>query len=205
LIDARRPAVNPALQTPNPAHPAASQKMGGLQGPHAMMAIDHDRPGFAHYVFCGLGGKSGKGHQFRALNPANRELILFPTIDKPYRRLSRFEKRIQMIRGDLRIFNFRKCLSHDFDEATQIREDAKPGIQKSCNPRKSAYCGTRKLMRLYQNQIWRKGDTRFRIVHLERLSVEYKEIHDDTPEESKHVTVTKKEFCRLIKSATLEG
>jgi hypothetical protein len=60
-------------------------------------------------------------------------------------------------------------------------------------------------MRLYQNQTWRKGDMKFRIVHLERLLVEYKEIHDATPEEGKHMTVTKKEFCRLIKSATLEG
>lgn len=60
-------------------------------------------------------------------------------------------------------------------------------------------------MRLYQNQIYRKADTCFRIVHLERLSVEYKEIHDSDPDGGKHVSVTKKEFCRLIKGATLES
>ncbi|MDF1814013.1 MAG: hypothetical protein P1V20_17550 [Verrucomicrobiales bacterium] len=60
-------------------------------------------------------------------------------------------------------------------------------------------------MRLYQNQIWRKGETTFRIVRLERLAVEYKEVSDSTPEEGKHHSVTKKEFCRLIKDASLEG
>ena len=61
------------------------------------------------------------------------------------------------------------------------------------------------FMRLYQNQIWRKGTTSFRIVHLERLAVEYKEINDSAPDGGKHVSVTKKEFCRLIKGATLEA
>ncbi|MDF1753799.1 MAG: hypothetical protein P1U89_13545 [Verrucomicrobiales bacterium] len=60
-------------------------------------------------------------------------------------------------------------------------------------------------MRLYQNQIWRKGETTFRIVQLERLSVEYKEVEDSDPEGGKRISVTKKEFCRLIKDATLEG
>lgn len=60
-------------------------------------------------------------------------------------------------------------------------------------------------MRLYQNQIYRKGERTFRIVRLERLSVEYKEVNDLEPEEGKHHTVTKKEFCRLIKGAALEG
>ncbi len=60
-------------------------------------------------------------------------------------------------------------------------------------------------MRLYQNQIYRKDDRTYRIVHIERLSVEYKEELDSDPDNAKHITATKKEFCRLIKGAKLEG
>ncbi|MEM9282389.1 MAG: hypothetical protein AAGA96_11210 [Verrucomicrobiota bacterium] len=56
-------------------------------------------------------------------------------------------------------------------------------------------------MRLHQNQLWKQGDQFFRIVHLERLSVEYKRIDPKDPEAGSHHSVTKKEFCRLIKGA----
>lgn len=56
-------------------------------------------------------------------------------------------------------------------------------------------------MRLHQNQLWRQGDDRYRIVHLERLSVEYKKLDPDDPAKGTHHKVTKKEFCRLIKGA----
>ncbi|MEO0415073.1 MAG: hypothetical protein AAF226_08995 [Verrucomicrobiota bacterium] len=58
-------------------------------------------------------------------------------------------------------------------------------------------------MRIYQNQIYRKDDRTIRIVHIERLSVEYKETIDSEPEKAKHLTATKKEFCRMVKQAEL--
>lgn len=57
-------------------------------------------------------------------------------------------------------------------------------------------------MRLYQNQLWTKNGELYRIVHLERLSVDYKQINPENHEEGVHFSVTKKEFCRLIKGAT---
>lgn len=58
-------------------------------------------------------------------------------------------------------------------------------------------------MRLQQGQVWQK-DTRFlRIVKLERLSVDYKDMPAAITLEGRHHHATKKEFCRLIKGATL--
>ncbi|MEM7602616.1 MAG: hypothetical protein AAF357_14520 [Verrucomicrobiota bacterium] len=56
-------------------------------------------------------------------------------------------------------------------------------------------------MKLQQNQLWKKGEQFYRIVHLERLSVDYKTVDPKDPEAGKHHSVTKKEFCRLIKGA----
>lgn len=56
-------------------------------------------------------------------------------------------------------------------------------------------------MRLHQNQLWTKDGELYRIVHLERLSVDYKQINPANHEEGVHFSVTKKEFCRLIKGA----
>lgn len=58
-------------------------------------------------------------------------------------------------------------------------------------------------MKLQQGQVWKKGDDYFRIVHLERLEVKYKAMTDLVTREGAHHHVTKKEFCRLIKGATL--
>lgn len=58
-------------------------------------------------------------------------------------------------------------------------------------------------MRLLQNQVYQKGPTYLRIVHLERLEVQYKEVTDLLTGEGTHHRVSKKEFCRLIKGATL--
>lgn len=58
-------------------------------------------------------------------------------------------------------------------------------------------------MKLAQNQIWRVGDEYLRIVHLERLEVRYKALKDLAAIEGKHHVVSKKEFCRLLKGATL--
>jgi hypothetical protein len=58
-------------------------------------------------------------------------------------------------------------------------------------------------MRLQQDQVWKQGDIYLRIVRLERLEVEYKELKNIHLREGRHRHVTKKEFCRLIKGATL--
>jgi hypothetical protein len=58
-------------------------------------------------------------------------------------------------------------------------------------------------MKLQQDQVWKSGDTFYRIVRLERLAVEYKEMKNIHLRDGKHHHVTKKEFCRLIKDATL--
>ncbi|MBX7208174.1 MAG: hypothetical protein K1X78_07685 [Verrucomicrobiaceae bacterium] len=58
-------------------------------------------------------------------------------------------------------------------------------------------------MKLRQGQIWKKDEQLIRIVHLERLSVDYKLIKDMETREGTHLTATKKEFCRLIKGAEL--
>lgn len=58
-------------------------------------------------------------------------------------------------------------------------------------------------LKLQQGQIWKKDEQLIRIVHLERLSVAYKDIKDLETKEGAHQTLTKKEFCRLIKGAEL--
>jgi hypothetical protein len=59
------------------------------------------------------------------------------------------------------------------------------------------------IMKLKQGQIWKKGDAGIRIVHLERLQVGYKTMSDPAAKEGVHHQATKKEFCRLLKGATL--
>jgi len=56
-------------------------------------------------------------------------------------------------------------------------------------------------MKLHQNQLWKKGKDLYRIVRLERLSVDYKQLDPEDLLEGTHHTVTKKEFCRLVKQA----
>jgi hypothetical protein len=58
-------------------------------------------------------------------------------------------------------------------------------------------------MKLRQNQVWHLGGEFLRIVALDRLEVSYKSMKDLATGEGKHVTATKKEFCRLIKGAKL--
>ena len=60
-------------------------------------------------------------------------------------------------------------------------------------------------MTLQQGQVWQQneGGLCFRIVVLERLAVTFKETLDPDSREGSHRTVTKKEFCRLIKDCTL--
>jgi pyridoxal biosynthesis lyase PdxS len=58
-------------------------------------------------------------------------------------------------------------------------------------------------VKLAQNQVWKRGDEYLRIVHLERLEVHYKAISDLLSGRGTHHHVSKKEFSRLIKGATL--
>ncbi len=56
-------------------------------------------------------------------------------------------------------------------------------------------------MKLCQNQLWKQGEDLYRVVQLERLSVGYKKLDPSDHERGTHHTVTKKEFCRLIRGA----
>jgi hypothetical protein len=58
-------------------------------------------------------------------------------------------------------------------------------------------------MTLEQGQIWKRGETYYRIVVWERLAIEYKEMTNPESNEGTLHRVTKKEFCRLIKGAVL--
>ncbi|HEX7862859.1 MAG TPA: hypothetical protein VF773_21180 [Verrucomicrobiae bacterium] len=58
-------------------------------------------------------------------------------------------------------------------------------------------------MKLQQGQVWKAGDEYLRIVELHRLEVKYKAIKDLATREGTHHHVTKKQFCRLIKDASL--
>lgn len=58
-------------------------------------------------------------------------------------------------------------------------------------------------MKLQQGQVWKAGDEYLRIVDLERLEVKYKAMKDLASREGTHHHVTKKQFCRLLKNATL--
>jgi hypothetical protein len=58
-------------------------------------------------------------------------------------------------------------------------------------------------VKLQQGQIWNQGDQYLQIVHLERLEVKYKAYKNLATREGTHFHVSKKEFCRLLKHATL--
>ena len=58
-------------------------------------------------------------------------------------------------------------------------------------------------MRLEQGQVWVQGSMYYRIVQLERKAVEYKEMVNEISVHGTHRYATKKDFCRLIKGATL--
>jgi hypothetical protein len=58
-------------------------------------------------------------------------------------------------------------------------------------------------MKLQQGQIWKTVDEYLRIVHLERLEVQYKSMKDLATREGSHHHVSKKDFCRLIKNAAI--
>ncbi len=58
-------------------------------------------------------------------------------------------------------------------------------------------------MKLRQGQLWDVGGKFIRIVVLERLAVEYKQMVDIESKEGTHHRATKKQFCALVKHAKL--
>jgi hypothetical protein len=58
-------------------------------------------------------------------------------------------------------------------------------------------------VKLLQGQIWKQGDAYLQVVHLERLEVQYKTFKDLLTRAGTHHHVSKKEFCRLLKNASL--
>ncbi len=58
-------------------------------------------------------------------------------------------------------------------------------------------------LKLQQGQVWNHGDEFIRIVRLARLEVGYKVMKNLKTGEGTHHHASKKDFCRLIKSAIL--
>ncbi len=58
-------------------------------------------------------------------------------------------------------------------------------------------------MKLQQGQVWKCGGVYVRIVQLERLEVGYKSASNLAFSDGKHQHTSKKDFCRLLKGATL--
>jgi len=60
-------------------------------------------------------------------------------------------------------------------------------------------------MKLQQGQLWKNGDDYFRIVTWSREEIGYKTMKDPAGEDGTQHTVSKKEFCRLIKGGNCVG
>jgi hypothetical protein len=58
-------------------------------------------------------------------------------------------------------------------------------------------------MRLYQDEVYQKGEKWIRIVRLDRYEVEFKTMTGDPKGPGEVTTMVKKEFCRLLKGMTL--
>jgi hypothetical protein len=59
------------------------------------------------------------------------------------------------------------------------------------------------MMKLQQGQIWQKGNNYYRITEWSRMIIQYKHTQRLDRKEGEVVEVSKKEFCRLLKGATL--
>ncbi|MEJ6523342.1 MAG: hypothetical protein QNL65_04130 [Opitutales bacterium] len=58
-------------------------------------------------------------------------------------------------------------------------------------------------MKLLQGQVWKKGKDYYRITEWSRMTIQYKHTQNLNCVEGEVVEVSKKEFCRLLKGATL--
>jgi hypothetical protein len=61
----------------------------------------------------------------------------------------------------------------------------------------------RACMKLKQGQTWKCGDEFVRIVDLQRLEVGYKTFKNLKSSTGTHQRTSKKDFCRMLKNATL--
>ncbi len=58
-------------------------------------------------------------------------------------------------------------------------------------------------MRIFQDQIYQKGDRYVRVVRVNRYEVEFKTTQNSPKAEGTQQVFAKKEFCRLLKGMTL--
>ena len=58
-------------------------------------------------------------------------------------------------------------------------------------------------MKLTQGQVWKKGGEYLRVVRVTRAEVEYKSMTSPVTKDGTHLRATKKEFCRLLKNASV--
>ena len=58
-------------------------------------------------------------------------------------------------------------------------------------------------MRIFQDQLYRKGERFVRLLRVERHEVEFKTTQGDPKGDVEIQTLSKKEFCRLLKGMTL--
>jgi hypothetical protein len=58
-------------------------------------------------------------------------------------------------------------------------------------------------MRIYQDEIYQKGEKYIRIMRLDRYEVEFKTTSGNPKGEGPVTVLPKKEFCRLLKGMTL--
>ncbi len=58
-------------------------------------------------------------------------------------------------------------------------------------------------MKLHQGQVWKQGEEYMLIVDWSRMEIGYKVVKDLVTRVGDRHTVSKKEFCRLLKGATL--
>jgi len=58
-------------------------------------------------------------------------------------------------------------------------------------------------MRLFQDQVYQRGEQFIRIVRLDRYEVEYKATSASVKSEGSHSVLAKKPFCRLLKGMSL--
>ena len=54
-------------------------------------------------------------------------------------------------------------------------------------------------MRIYQGELYQKGEKFIRILRVDRYEVEYKSMESDAKAEGPVAVLPKKEFCRLIR------
>ncbi len=58
-------------------------------------------------------------------------------------------------------------------------------------------------MRIFQDQVYQKGEQSIRLLRVERHEVEFKTTQGDPKGDGEIRVLSKKEFCRLLKGMTL--